>query len=151
MSRNNLILMWLIQVDREIGSKLYVMVVCPPYWLCYISSRQDAGNTQSISPHGMGEYNIRTFYFAFASYRNDFSIILSQKGSYFISLLSLCFRISWLSMALLGSLSCSSGDTLASELGSVLSRSDPWLITSFRRVPKGNIFWYEYFTLEYLF
>ena len=43
-------------------------------------------------------------------------------------------------MALLGSLSCSSGDTLASELGSVLSRSDPWLITSFRRVPKGKVF-----------
>ena len=46
-------------------------------------------------------------------------------------------------MALLGSLSCSSGDTLASELGAVLSKSDPWLITTFRKVPKGINYFYE--------
>lgn len=55
-----------------------------------------------------------------------------------IDCLALYFSISWISMALLGSLASSAGDTLASELGSVYSKSDPWLITSFSKVPKGS-------------
>jgi len=47
------------------------------------------------------------------------------------------YRASWLGMALLGSLSCCNGDAWARELGTVLG-GDPFLITTFQRVPKGT-------------
>lgn len=48
------------------------------------------------------------------------------------------YTSSWLAMAVLGSLSCCCGDTLASELGTVIGESSPRLITNFKIVPKGN-------------
>lgn len=46
------------------------------------------------------------------------------------------YRASWFGCAVLGSLSCSCGDTWASQLGSVLSPASPRLITSLRPVPR---------------
>lgn len=43
-----------------------------------------------------------------------------------------------LSLAVLSALAESCGDTWASEFGTVLSRTDPFLITSFQRVPRGT-------------
>lgn len=45
---------------------------------------------------------------------------------------------SWLAMGVMSSLACSSGDTLASELGSVLGTEQPRLITTGRKVPRGT-------------
>ena len=45
---------------------------------------------------------------------------------------------SYFSMAVLGALACSCGDTFSSELGTVFRyNTDPRLITTFRKVPKG--------------
>ncbi|KAK3587910.1 hypothetical protein CHS0354_014424 [Potamilus streckersoni] len=49
------------------------------------------------------------------------------------------YNASWLSMAVLGSLACSCGDTFASEMGTVFGRlSSSRLITTFKKVPKGT-------------
>jgi len=48
------------------------------------------------------------------------------------------YRASWLGMAVLGALACCNGDTWASELGTVLGNSDPVLLTTFQKVPKGT-------------
>lgn len=48
------------------------------------------------------------------------------------------YSASWFSMAVLGAIACSCGDTWASEIGSVYSDSDPYLIFSFQRVPRGT-------------
>jgi len=37
-----------------------------------------------------------------------------------------------------GALACSNGDTWASELGTVVGRAEPFLITSRQKVPKGK-------------
>ncbi|XP_055959463.1 transmembrane protein 19 [Patella vulgata] len=48
------------------------------------------------------------------------------------------YSSSWLAIAVLSSLACSCGDTFASEIGSVIGTGDPWLIMSFRKVPRGT-------------
>lgn len=48
------------------------------------------------------------------------------------------YRSSWLSIGIVGAFACSNGDTWASELGTVIGTSDPFLITTRKRVPKGT-------------
>uniref|UniRef100_A0A8B9Q4U4 Transmembrane protein 19 n=1 Tax=Apteryx owenii TaxID=8824 RepID=A0A8B9Q4U4_APTOW len=48
------------------------------------------------------------------------------------------YTASWMCLSLLGALACSAGDTWASEIGSVMSKSKPRLITTWERVPVGT-------------
>ncbi|XP_060695728.1 transmembrane protein 19 isoform X1 [Hemiscyllium ocellatum] len=48
------------------------------------------------------------------------------------------YTASWMCLSLLGALACSSGDTWASEIGSVASKTPPRLITTWEKVPIGT-------------
>ncbi|KAM9824790.1 transmembrane protein 19 [Neosynchiropus ocellatus] len=48
------------------------------------------------------------------------------------------YSASWMCLSLLGALACSTGDTWASEVGPVLSKSKPRLITTWEEVPAGT-------------
>lgn len=49
------------------------------------------------------------------------------------------YSASWMCLSLLGALACSTGDTWASEVGPVLSQSQPRLITTWKEVPAGEM------------
>ncbi|XP_008574334.1 PREDICTED: transmembrane protein 19 isoform X2 [Galeopterus variegatus] len=48
------------------------------------------------------------------------------------------YTASWMCLSLLAALACSAGDTWASEVGTVLSKSPPRLITTWDKVPVGE-------------
>ena len=51
---------------------------------------------------------------------------------------------SWLVTAVLGALSCSCGDTFASEIGSAVGSWSPRLITTLQPVPKGLLLMHHF-------
>ncbi|XP_022605050.1 transmembrane protein 19 [Seriola dumerili] len=48
------------------------------------------------------------------------------------------YSASWMCLSLVGALACSAGDTWASEVGPVLSQTQPRLITTWKEVPAGT-------------
>ncbi|XP_057365931.1 transmembrane protein 19-like [Daphnia carinata] len=48
------------------------------------------------------------------------------------------YRQSWLSIAILSTISCANGDTWASEFGTVMTDIPPRLITNWKNVPRGT-------------
>uniref|UniRef100_A0A8C8VJU6 Transmembrane protein 19 n=1 Tax=Pelusios castaneus TaxID=367368 RepID=A0A8C8VJU6_9SAUR len=48
------------------------------------------------------------------------------------------YTASWMCLSLLGALACCAGDTWSSEIGSVWSKSEPRLITTWEKVPVGT-------------
>jgi len=48
------------------------------------------------------------------------------------------YRASWLGVGVLGAVACCCGDTWATQLGSVVAKSNPFLVTTFQQVPKGT-------------
>lgn len=48
------------------------------------------------------------------------------------------YSSSWFAMSVLGAIACACGDTWASEIGSVYSNSEPYLVFSFQKVPRGT-------------
>ena len=60
---------------------------------------------------------------------------------------------SWLVAAVLGAISCSCGDTFASEIGSAVGSWSPRLITNLQPVPKGLLPQLQHFVylLQYYF
>lgn len=48
------------------------------------------------------------------------------------------YMTSWFSMSVLGCLAAVSGDTWSSEVGSVIGSSEPRLITTWEKVPRGK-------------
>lgn len=48
------------------------------------------------------------------------------------------YRSSWLALGILGAFSCCNGDTWASEIGTVIGSRQPYLITTFYKVPRGT-------------
>ncbi|KAL7827777.1 hypothetical protein AOLI_G00309290 [Acnodon oligacanthus] len=48
------------------------------------------------------------------------------------------YSASWMCLSLLGALACSAGDTWASEVGPVISKNKPRLITTWKEVPIGT-------------
>ncbi|XP_046462907.1 transmembrane protein 19-like isoform X1 [Daphnia pulex] len=48
------------------------------------------------------------------------------------------YRQSWLSIAILSTISCANGDTWASEFGTVMTDATPRLVTTWKPVPRGT-------------
>ncbi|XP_055592587.1 transmembrane protein 19 [Uranotaenia lowii] len=48
------------------------------------------------------------------------------------------YRSSWLGIGIMGAFACCNGDTWASELGTVIGSGQPFLITSWKKVPRGT-------------
>ncbi|KAG7225552.1 hypothetical protein INR49_004958 [Caranx melampygus] len=60
------------------------------------------------------------------------------------------YSASWMCLSLVGALACSAGDTWASEVGPVLSQSQPRLITTWKEVPAGLVVGVAYFVTQLL-
>lgn len=72
-----------------------------------------------------------------AAYLAMFALIDSGCGEHVIDL-EYRNRQSWLALAILCAISCSNGDTWASEFGTVLTTAEPRLVISGEKVPRGT-------------